>query len=96
MDLDTFLFFERRSVWGNFIPYSTGFIVLWLQLQTNLALQVLVDCALLRYLQCHPLLLGKSRNTEQGPQQFSRGKHTVNLLASICTQLYFVFFDIHV
>lgn len=80
-----FSFFERSSVWDSFLPYSTGIIVLWLQLQTSLALQRLLDHALLWYLQYHPLLLGKSRNPEGEPQQFSDGKHTVNLLTSIYT-----------
>lgn len=55
-----FSFFERSSVWGNFLPHSTGSIIVWLQPQTRLALQVLLDHTLPWYLQCHPLLLGKA------------------------------------
>lgn len=95
MNLNSFLFFERSSVWGNFLPHSTGSIIVWLQPQTRLALQVLLDHTLPWYLQCHPLLLGKAESWT-GPQQLSSGEHTVNLLASICTQLYFVLFGIHV
>lgn len=43
-------FFERNSVWGNFISYSTGSILPWLQLQARLALRELLDRALLRCL----------------------------------------------
>lgn len=72
MDLNSlFSVFEKSSVWGHSLPYSTGSILPQLRLQASSALRELLDHALLRCLQRHPLLLGKRRNPELGSQQLS-------------------------
>lgn len=49
------------------------------------AIWELLDHALLRCLQCHPLLLGKQKNPELGSQQLGIGEYAVHLLySSVC------------